>query len=255
MKKVIAFLLILLVAGACKKKDKTEEETTIAPAVVPPAAPVFFYGIPNDAYGVLTASQSGYEFSNNYVTQLGKANAYFYAGPGDYHYVDAGTVQCNDSVLIKQSSGSYWFNGKPVNGQPLSGIHMASGITWSVSGTTSVPAFTFSTATFPVQAALTSGTVISKTNAYTATFSGAANADSVVVILLGDSVNLQKKTVSATAGSCNFTAAQIGAVKKKGSSYQAFINLVSYQLLPNTVSGKKYYMVNSNTSSYLVSIQ
>ena len=255
MKKIILIFVALSVFVSCKKKKTDENQTdTIPPTVLPAQAPVFSFNIPSDADGVLIASQIPHEFTNLYVTQLGGASAYFYTAPGNFSYVDAGTVTCNDSVIVKQSSGSYYFGGKAINGQPVSGINYGSGATWTVTGSSSVTSFTFANASFPSAAALTSSTLIPKSNPYTVTFSGVANADSVVVMISGDSTNLQKKTVVATAGLCNFSAAEIGAVKKYGSTNNPFINFVSYRLQLNAVSSKKYYMVSSSSSSYMVNV-
>lgn len=237
----------------CKKKEKTEDTAPVTPPVSTPQAPVFFISIPSDAYGVLMASRIPYTFSNNYVTLKGDASAFFYTAPGDYNYVDAGTVKCNDSVLVKQSSGSYFFNGKAKNGQPVSGNDYSAGVTWSVTGTSSVPGFTYNISNFPSDAMLTSSVLLNKNNPYTATFTGANNADSVVVMLGCDSV-LQKKTVSVATGSCSFTQVQVASVKKASSINKGYINLLSYRIMTNSVSGKKYYMVNTNTTTYTVSI-
>ncbi len=253
MKKIILLVIVLGLCVGCKKKKKDEEspETTVTPPATTPQAPVLSINIPADADGVLMASEIGHEFTGGYVTRLGKASAFFYAAPGNYNYVDAGTVICKDSILTK-TSGSYYFGGKPINGQPYSGINYAAGSTWSVSGTTSVPAFTFSTSTFPSVGALTSSTLISKSSPYTATYSGAANADSVVIMLTGDSVLVQKKTVLASSGSCSFTAAEIGKVKKQTSGQFPALHIISYTIISNTVTTKKYYMVNTNTNTYRI---
>ena len=71
-------------------------------------------------------------------------------------------------------------------------------------------------------------------------------------MLSGDSINLQKKVVVSTAGMCNFSAAEIGKVKKYGSTNYPYINIISYKIQPNTVSTKKYYMINSISSSYRI---
>lgn len=251
MKKIVLVVLALGLLIGCKKKKNEEEETTPPVTNNPtnPPAPVLVVNIPADADGVLMASRIPHEFGNGYVTQLGKANAFFYTAAGNYNYVDAGTVMCNDSVLPKVS-GSYYFGGKPINGQPVSGINYAAGSSWSVTGSSNVPAFTYTSPVFPSAAALTSGTLISKASTYTLTFTGAANADSVVINLNGDSVLSQRKCVAASLGYCIFTATEIGKVKKKGSVDFPYINMISYSIQTNTVSSKKYYMVNSSTSSY-----
>lgn len=255
MKKITLIVLAIGLIFGCKKK-KAEEDITdpITPPIPAPSAPVFFISIPSDAHGVIMSSQFPFEFSNSYITQLGSASAFFYTAPGNYNYVDAGIVKCNDSVLVKGSSGSYAYNGKAINGQPLSGINYGSGSTWTITGTASVPSFTFANLSFPAIAALTSSTLISKTNPYNVTFGGVANADSVVVMLTGDSTNIQKRTVGAGSGICAFSAAEIGKVKKAGSTNFPYINFISYRIQGNTVSSKKYYMVNSISSSYKVNI-
>lgn len=246
-------MLVFALVNACKKKKTEEEEspTPVTPPTASPMAPVLSVNIPADADGVLMASVIPHEFGNGYITQLGKASSFFYTAPGNYNYVDAGTVKCNDSVLVK-TSGTYYFNGKPINGQPGSGINYAAGSTWSVTGTSSVPSFTYSSGTFPTGAALTSGTLISKSAPYVVTYTGAANADSVVISLSGDSVFMQKKSVLASAGTCTFTAAEIGKVKKIGSGNFPYLNIISYSINGNTVSTKKYYMVNSITTTYRI---
>lgn len=253
MKKIVLIVLVLGVMISCKKKKQDEEPAQEPETTTPtnPPAPVLSINIPADADGVLMASEIPFEFGNGYVTRLGKASAFFYTAPGNFNYVDAGTVSCKDSVLTK-TSGSYYFGGKPINGQPYSGINYGAGSTWSVSGTASVPAFTFSTSTFPSLGALTSSTLISKSSPYTATYSGAANADSVVVMLTGDSVLVQKKTVLASSGTCSWTAAEIGKVKKQTSGQFPALHIISYTIISNTVTTKKYYMVNTNTNTYRI---
>ena len=94
---VLAFGLLF----GCKKKKKDDETTTpITLPINPPQPPVFTINIPSDADGVLMASQIPHEFTNSYVTQLGQASAFFYTAPGNYNYVDAGMVTCNDSALV-----------------------------------------------------------------------------------------------------------------------------------------------------------
>lgn len=248
-------ILTSIILFSCKKENSNPETTApTQPPIATPAAPNLIISVPVDANGVLMASRTPHSFLNNYTTVKGNATAFFYVAPGNYNYLDAGVVKCNDSVLVKQSSGAYSFSGHPINGQPVSGIDYSAGSIWTISGTSNVAAFTFSTAVFPSDAILTSSIYITKTAPYTVTFNGATNSDSVVVMLQCDSVPL-KRTVSAVSGSCNFTAAQIGSLKKAGSPNKGYINLISYKIQPNTVSGKKFYMVDSNTATYTVNIQ
>lgn len=253
MKKIVLIILALGLIFGCKKKKTDEEETSTPIPTTPtnPLAPVLPVNIPVDADGVLMAVESEHEFGNGYKTRIGNANAFFYTAPGNFNFVDAGTVTCKDSVLPK-ISGSYYFEGTLKNGQPNCGIVYTTGSTWTVTGTSSVPAFTFSTATFPSIGALTSGTLISKSSPYVATYTGAANADSVVIMLTGDSVRVQKKTVLASSGSCTWTAAEIGKVKKMGSGDFPYLHIMSFSIITNTVTTKKYYMLNTNTTTYRI---
>jgi hypothetical protein len=252
MKKIALIILALGLLMSCKKKNKEDDNTdTVTPAVAttqPVSPPI---RIPADADGLLYAYRT--QKSASYSTYVGDATAFFYTAPGNYVLVDAGTVKCNDSVLVKQSSGSYLYYGKVVGAQPYSGIDYSAGYSWTVTGTANVPGFTFSNATFPTNAALTSGTLITKSTTYTCTFTPPLNADSVVVTFVCDSVQ-QKKTVAASSGSCTFSAAEVDAVKKAGSTNFPYIHLLSYRILPNPVSTKKYYLVGSTTASFRCNI-
>lgn len=250
MKKLMLFILALGLFLACKKKNK-EPEATVPPAVVTPQNPVSVITIPADADGVLNASRA--QKNSSYPTYVGDATAFFYNSATSYSYVDAGTVKCNDSVLVKQSSGPYQYLGKLVGTQPYSGIDYSAGYSWTVTGTSSVPSFTFANASFPSNAALTSSTLIPKAISYTCTFTPPLNSDSVVVMLTCDSV-LQKKTVAASTGTCSFSAAEVSAVKKDGSTNFPYVSLISYRIQPNVVSVKKYYMVSSTTATWRVNI-
>jgi hypothetical protein len=251
MKKIILIALTLLMFAACKKKKDGGEEETVPPAVGTPQPVAPPIRIPLDADGLLYAYRT--QKSSSYSTYVGDAAAFFYTAPGNYILIDGGTVKCNDSVLVKQSSGSYLYYGKLVSTQAYSGIDYSAGHIWTVSGAGSVPGFTFTNSTFPTNAALTSSTLIAKSNPYNCTFASPLNADSVVVQLICDSIQ-QKKTVAASTGSCSFSAAEIDAVEKQGSTNYTYLNLISYKLQPNTVAAKKYYIVGSITATTRVNI-
>jgi hypothetical protein len=255
MKKIAAILCVIILFTECKKKEEAPETPTpVLSNPTPPVKPNFFVTIPSDADGVLNASRVPVTFSNNFTTKLGKATAFFYTAPQNYTYVDAGTVSCNDSVLVKQSGGSYSYSGKAVNGQPESGILYTAGSTWSVSGTSSVPSFTFMHSVYPTDATITSATTFTRTAPYTVTYSGVTNADSVVIFFGCDSTLIQK-TVSAASGSYAYSAAEVGSVKKKNSGTKGYFSFMPYKLISNTVSSKKYYFLNSTTATYTVTIQ
>jgi hypothetical protein len=255
MKNLFLFIIIISLAFACEKKKNEEPDNNDIDYNTPPpaVAPNLLIVIPSDARAVLQASRIPYSFGTTYTTSLGKASAYFYTSPGNYTYVDAGLVKCNDSTLTKLSGGSYMFSGTPVNGQPQSGINFSAGAAWSVAGSASVPAFTYTNTLFPSDAILTSGTTILKNTNNTVTFSSPNNADSVVITIGCDS-GLVKKTVLSTSGSCQFTAAEVNRLKKKYSSAKGYLNFMSYNMTSNTVSGSKHYFISSSTATYSINI-
>jgi hypothetical protein len=251
MKKIVLILIAIGIFVACKKKKKEEDEAPVIPPVAtsqPVSPPI---RIPADADGLLYAYRI--QKSASYSTYVGDASAFFYTAPGNFITVDAGTVKCNDSVLIKQSSGSYLYFGKTVGTQPYSGIDYNAGYSWTVTGTSNVPAFTFVNTSFPTNAALTSSTYITKSTPYTCSFAPPLNADSVVITFVCDSVQ-QKKTVPAASGTCTFSASEVDAVKKAGSTAFPYLHLLSYRIQANVVSAKKYYMVGSTTASWRCNI-
>jgi hypothetical protein len=255
MKNVVIFLSICIVlAISCKKKTTTSgtpaQATTTG--LNNPQAPNLVINVPPDANGILIASSVPYTFSDNYSTTLGNASAFFYTSPGNYNYVDAGTVKCNDSVLTKLSGGSYMFSGKAVHA-PQSGIGYSGGSVWNVSGNTA-PAFTFTSLAFPSAPTPTSSNLLYKNSNYTLTFSGVANADSISIYFGCDSVVI-RKVISGSLNSATYLASEIASVKKAYSSNKGYFNITPYNLKSTSVSGKKYYMANANTSTYTVNIQ
>jgi hypothetical protein len=250
-------LFVTSLIFSCKKKKEENNETpvTYTPAPATPVKPVFAIGIPGDADGVLNASLIPYTFSSGgFTTKVGNATAFFYKAPGDYNYIDAGTVKCNDSTLTKLSGGSYSFNGTAINGQAESGINYSSGAIWTGGGTSAVPAFTIANTIFPTDATITSATTFTHNASYNLTFSGVANADSVQILFGCDSV-LILKTVNAAVTSYSYSAAEVASVKKKFSGKKGYFTFTPCKLTPNSISGKKYYSLNSTTKTYTVTIQ
>ncbi|MGZ4037886.1 MAG: hypothetical protein ACXVPQ_08675 [Bacteroidia bacterium] len=250
---VILLALCLLLAISCKKKntDNTTTPSTTAGQNNPPA-PNLVINVPSDASGILIASLIPYTFTNNYTTALGNATAFFYTATGNYNYVDAGTVKCNDSILVKQSGGSYMFSGKPLY-QPQSGIEYGSGAVWNVSGSTA-SAFTFTSSQFPSAATVTSGNLLNKSSNYTLTFSGVSNADSISIYFGCDSLVI-RRVVAGTMGAAVYTSTDVASVKKAISTNKGYFNITPYNLKSTTASGKKYYMANANTTTFTVNIQ
>ncbi len=256
MKNIVFLISVCVLLGfSCKKKNKASEESNSSgttTGILLPSPPNYVIPVPADADGALFASRAPYIFPS-FTTLLGKASAFFYTAPGNYNYVDAGIVKCNDSVLVKQSGGSYYFGGKAINYQTYSGIDFTSSITWSVSGNVA-PAFTYSTNVFPTDGVLTSPLIMYKNANYNLTLSGASAADSIVIYLTCDSIPV-KKTIPGNATSTTIFASQIAASKKSGTNTKGFLNLIPYTIQSKTVSAKKYYLVNSTTATFTVSIQ
>lgn len=244
----VLFALSLFVTS-CKKKNKQVEETP--PVALTPnvnTSPNVVINIPSDADGVLMASIVPYKFPNGSMGTIGRASAVFYKSASDHSYIDGGTVRTNDSILPKDNGGSYYFFGKAIFGQAHSGIDIRDSSYWQIEGntTTAVPSFSYIFKGMPVT--VTAGPdKASKSHPYEIFFSPSMGADSISVVLSGDSVSV-KKTVVGGSASLLFTVPEVAGIRKQHTTSLASLTVIAYKITSVAVASKRYYFVNSNTS-------
>ena len=253
------FLIILLslMAGACKKKSKPEEQAT-TPLIVTPGEntshPTLMINVPVDADGVFIASIIPHKFPYGNIGNLGNASAFIYSSPNEHTYIDGGVVVVNDTVIPRLSSGSYYFYGKPISGKVISGIDIDSASVWNIAGSnvTGVPSFSFSFVGMPTPVSAGPDKT-SKSHPYELFFSPCSGADSIVVVLGGDSSTV-KKTVVAGAQSVFITTDEVAGVRRQHPTTLASLSVTAYKMSSLAIAGKKYYFINSITTTITVYI-
>ncbi len=260
MKTTIKTLSALILAGtflftSCKKKDDTAPEdttptttgsTTGGSASNNPITPQL-----SDADGVLIATTANVTQSIPGATitvnvSMGSAIASLYSSTGGSTLVDGGSVTANDSTLTKQSNNSYIFTPKST------GISYSSSSRWSVSGNAgnSIPAFTYTANGFPSAPTTPNPSSISKASAYTMTTTSVSNADSLCFQITSGSKTIYKMT-NGSQTSYTFPASEMGILD---NSSNAYLTVTAYKFNNTTVSAKKYYVINMNTTNRVTSV-
>lgn len=199
----------------------------------------------NDGYGALAAVTSV-----SYTTVAGitlpvnvnTAVAVFRSSSGSSSFIDGGTVKLNTKSLSKQSNNSYVYQNllDPVSFPP---------VTWDVSGSASVPAFTFTDdkpmPTFSGYSTLPSS--VSRSADLTVSLSGMiSDADSVYVHIAGSGSNSVLKRVAGNASQVVFTAAELSAL---GTSSTGIIQVAPWNYKQEDFNSKTFYFVNETCYS------
>ncbi|CAN5386146.1 hypothetical protein BH11BAC2_BH11BAC2_25310 [soil metagenome] len=243
--KVLMLCAGIVSLSACKKDDSSSP-TPAGPNNIP---------VISTANGVLVAVKT-----NTWITfpVVGTVNqpvgipvAVFYDAAGSSTLVDAGTVNCEDSLLSKQSNSSYLFTQSAYNS---TGVDFNTGNSkWVVTGNTStgVPAVNFTTTIgFPVIDSISNTGTVSTSASLTLSSSGAImNADSIIYTVSGTKGQLQK-TTSGGIASVTFTAAEMGTVGKGSGS----LTIAPYRFQPKTIDSKLYYFINETVSTKVITL-
>lgn len=261
MKTTIKTLSALILAGtfvftACKKKDDTAPEEPVTPTTTGsttggststgPVTPQI-----SDADGVLIASTANVIQSIPGTTMtvnvtIGSAVASLYSSTGGSTLVDGGSVKANDSTLVKQSNNSYIFTPKST------GINYSGNSRWSVTGNSgnSIPAFTYTANGFPSAPTVPNPSSVSKGSSYTMNTASVSNADSLCFQITSGSKTIYKMT-SGSQTSYTFPASEMGTLD---NSANAYLTITAYKFNSTTVSSKKYYVINLNTTNRMTSV-
>jgi len=156
--------------------------------------------------------------------------------------IDAGTVELKGNALTKNSNNSYTFTPSLTN---PTGIDLSGDITWDVSGSGDVPAFSHTVTTaFPSVGEVTSSSDVSKSG-YTLTVRSVNNADSVYF-----QVGSVIKVLAGNAVSCEFTSDDLSSL----GTGQSIVQVAPIKMSTAEYGGKTYYFINESTSSISANI-
>ena len=161
-------------------------------------------------------------------------------------FVSVGAVSCNGEALTPQGNSSY--THVPGVAAPL-GIDLTSSndVVWDVAGGNGFGAFQRTLqGPFPAVNEITSPTTSDRSVDYTLTTTPGSQADSVV-FTLGSLV----RTVPGNAGSCTFTAAELGGLPAGPS----LMLVAPYSSSSEVIGGKRIYFVKQVSRSASITLQ
>lgn len=245
--KLFVFVICAgLVISSCKKKENNTEEpssTTTGSSSTPTVAPETHY-IPtdyNDANGMLTVvtnvtKQTTPTSSSSMFSYYGAAK--FTTTPNDFTImVDAGLVSINSSSCTQSWDYSYSNLSIYTFSTPVA--------TWSVAGTPTIGAFSYSLTT-PVINTSSATIVVNKASGYAFNFGNIANKDSVTVLIKTPwsstvTASTVEKKYLYSAGSASFSPAELSALPT--GTCDLVIRCSKYA--KDTVAGKYFYFINN----------
>jgi hypothetical protein len=190
-----------------------------------------------DGYGVLVAVKSVSYTTVAGITvpvELNTGVAAFPTSMGSSTFVDAGTVTLNSKSLTKQSNNSYVY-------QNLTDLLSFNTINWAVSGSSGVPAITYSDddpipaysgySSLPSSVTRSSGLTIQLGSTID-------DADSVYCTVSGGSGYILKR-VAGNAAECSFSASELSAL----GTGTGMIQVVPWSYKTEDFNSKKFYFV------------
>jgi hypothetical protein len=224
----IAFLIL---PGCSKSSD----ENPVVPPNTTPSAPTITI---SDGYGALGAVRSVSYSTIAGVTiplEVNTAVAVFTASLGSGSLLDGGTVSINGKNLTKSSNNAYMYQNLT---DPLS----FSAITWSVSGSGSVPAISYTDdRKVPDYSDFGSlPTTITKSVGLTIDLgSHITNADSVYVVLTDYNNHQHIKRLAGSATECAVTPGDLSDF----ANGQGMIQVCPWNYKSEDISGKRFYFI------------
>ncbi len=229
----------ILIAGASASLflagcDKTEEVIPENPTNTATSPTITI----SDGYGVLAAVRSVSYTTVAGITvpvEVNTAVAAFSASMGATTYTDAGTVTLNTKGLTKSTNNAYVYQNLT---DPLS----LSTVTWNVSGSSSVPAISYSdNRPLPDYSGFNSlpATVTKSAGLTISLGSAVSNADSVYIVLADYNNHSLIKRVAGNAAQCVITAAEMASF----TAGQGMLQVVPWSYKPEDFNDKKYYFV------------
>ena len=227
----IACALVSLMISGCTKTSEVIPETTTPAAT----APTITF---SDGYGALAAVRSVSYTTIAGMTiplEVNTAVAAFTTTMGGNTFVDGGTVTLNAKGLTKSTNNTYVY-------QNLTDPLTFSTLTWNVTGSTSVPAISYTDnrpipdysgfSTLPATITKTSGVTISLGSAV-------SDADSIYVTVTDYNNHTIFKRLGGNAGECVISSSELAAF----TAGQGMVQVCPWNLKTEDISGKRFYFI------------
>lgn len=225
----------ILFSGCSKKTEDIVNKNTNNTNTTTATTPTF-----SDGYGTLAAVETlSYQLVSGvlFPIQLNTGVAAFYA-PGSSGMTDGGTVTLNGKALAKQSNNSYVYQNVT---DPLV---FSGNFAWNVSGSSSVPAISY-TDDRPMPAYSDYSSLpssVTRSAGLTLNLSGTiSGADSVYVVLISSGSNVLIRKLGGSATQCVFSPSELSVL---GATTTGIIEVCPWNYKTEDISSKKFYFVN-----------
>jgi len=224
-------MIAISLLSSCKKS--TDNPVTSTPTTSALSVTV------GDGYGALAAVTSVSYSTIAGITipiNVNTAVAVFRNTSGSSTMVDGGTVTLNSKTLSKQSNNAYVY-------QNLTDMLTFPPVTWSVSGSGSVPAINYTDdknmPSYSGYSTLPSS--ISRATDLTIDLSGmVSDADSVYCQVADNAKHYLLKRVAGNAGTAVFTASELSAF----TAGTGLVQVAPWNYKQEDISGKTFYFIN-----------
>jgi len=229
---IIAGTVVSLIISGCAKKTTSPDSPATAANT---SAPTIAIG---DGYGVLAAVRSiSYTTVAGYTVPLevNTAVAAFPIALGSTTFTDGGTVTLNTKTLTKSANNAYVYQNLT---DPLS----FSTLNWSVSGSSSVPAISYSEdKPIPDYSGFsTLPATISKASGVTISLGGAiSNADSIYVVVADFNNHRIMKRLAGNAVECVIGSSEL----LEFTSGQGMIQVCPWNFKSEDYNSRKFYFI------------
>jgi hypothetical protein len=174
--------------------------------------------------------------------------AHFFTNPNvPTVYTDVGTVSLNDSLLIKDANNQYL--------RTATNFQLNNAIRWNVTGTSSIPSFTFDdTLFFPSYKGLFPSS-IDKNAGFSLLLDSSTviGADSVRIYIDDGGNNIVQKTFGAKAGNIQLSSSELSQLNTV-NNLTAYLGIYPYAGKLKAFSNKGFYFIREGRRGQSINI-
>lgn len=171
-------------------------------------------------------------------------------------FENAGTVSVNSHNLDKLSNNSYVATAFDYEKSDFS-LDFSSGSNWIVSGSGSIPAFTYNHAdAFPTYSGKSSmPETASSATGLTFSLTGISNADSIYVVLIGSHAGTPIiKRLGKTATSVSFSSGEVSSAGTTSGKATGMLQVCPFRVKMETINTKQYALIKEYCATKSITI-
>ena len=241
---LISFSVIVILSGCTKSSDNNPTNNPTNSS----SAPTPSFGDASGTFAAVTSVSYQTVAGITIPLTVNTAVGALFTSAGSGSYVDGGNVALNSKTLSKQSNNSYVYQNLT---DPLT---LGSTNSWNVSGSSSVPAFSYTyNRSMPGYSDYNSlPSMVTRSAGLTISLgSTISNADSVYVVVSGGNNKYVLQRVAGNAGQCSFSADELSVLSATSTG---LLQVVPWNYKSEDFSDKLYYFVNETAYTKTVTV-